>query len=478
MLLPLLRKGDYIYGSFVNPESTNGFINDSNPGNREDHIGRFPFSLANASKAIAYAKAVQPSWAQKPLQERLDPAKEFRCQLERRMKYIAHILTREIGLPVWEAHQEIKQTMHLLNDVISNAPKILQAQPLYGEKHFPLGTLAAMTPYSLALQTPALFSVAAIVSGNTLVHKPSKYTPGLGQCIAELWDRCKLPRGVYNMVQGPGSQIGQAFLSNPHLDGLLFAGSYSTASNIRKKALPSIPLFMYMGGKSNAILLEDANVEDACRAILASAFRATGQRPSAISRVIVPTSLFQQVKNILSNSSEQISIGHGEEPNVYIGPLISEHWRTRYHRYGRNLHANGHQSIRPTANVQVNKRGFYVQPAIYQIQWRNGAPMIEDEPPGPFILLYETNNIEDSIQLHNQFAFRRMTSVFTNMQRTDLHKVVQQIDTGAVFLNQAPQEISAPVTGAGKSSNGVQMGMGLLSLLTRKSVTFSPNKSD
>ena len=477
MLLPLLRKGDYIYGSFVKPESTNGFINDSNPGNREDHIGRFPFSLANANKAIAYAKAVQPTWAQKPLEERLVPAKEFRCQLERRMKYIANILTREIGLPVWEAHQEIKQTMHLLNDVIANADKVLQQAPLYGEKKFPLGTIGAMTPYSLSLQTPALFSVAAIICGNTIVHKPSKYTPGVGQCIAELWDRCKLPRGVYNMVQGPGSQIGQAFLNNGLVDGLLFAGSHSAAMTIRKKVSPDIPLFMYMGGKSNAIILEDANLEDACRAILSSAFRATGQRPSAIARVLVPKALFQQVSNILSKSSAQISIGHGEEPNVYIGPLVSEHWRTRYHRYGRNLNANGHTAICPTANVQTKKRGFYVQPAIFQIHWNNGAPMTEDEPPGPFILLYETNNIDEAISLHNQFSYRRMTSVFTDMQRKDLHGIVQRINTGAIFLNQSPQEISAPVTGAGRSSNGCQMGMGLLSLLTRSNVVFSPNKN-
>ena len=88
MILPLLRKGDYIYGSFVNPESTNGFINDGNPGNREDHIGRFPFSLANANKAIAYAKAVQKQWAKSSIEDRIAPAKEFRGQLERRLKFV------------------------------------------------------------------------------------------------------------------------------------------------------------------------------------------------------------------------------------------------------------------------------------------------------------------------------------------------------------------------------------------------------
>ena len=78
VILPLLRKGDYIYGSFVNPESTNGFINDGNPGNRDDRIGRFPFSLANANEAVAYAKAVQAVWGSKSLEDRLDAAKAFR----------------------------------------------------------------------------------------------------------------------------------------------------------------------------------------------------------------------------------------------------------------------------------------------------------------------------------------------------------------------------------------------------------------
>ena len=95
MIPPLLRKGDYIYGSFVKPELTNGFINDGNPGNRDDHIGRFPFSLTNANEAIAYAAAVHEQWKNLPFRKRIEPAKEFRNQLERRTKYIAHIMTRE-----------------------------------------------------------------------------------------------------------------------------------------------------------------------------------------------------------------------------------------------------------------------------------------------------------------------------------------------------------------------------------------------
>ena len=104
--------------------------------------------------------------------------------------------------------------------------------------------------------------------------------------------------------------------------------------------------------------------------------------------------------------------------------------------------------------------------------------MLEEEPPGPFILLYETNNIEESISLHNKCGYRRMTSVFTDINRKGLADIIQQIDAGAVFINQAPQETSAPIIGGGKSCNGVQTGLGLLSHLTRKKVVFAPKSAE
>jgi acyl-CoA reductase-like NAD-dependent aldehyde dehydrogenase len=482
-ILPLLKKGDYINGSFVNPEVTNGYINAANPGNRDDLIGRFPFSFVNAKKGIVYAKEALPKWQNKSISERIEHIRDFRTQLERRQKIIIATLTREIGIPTWEARQEVVETMHQIDALINAAPiRFASQQTPNGSseiQHLPIGVLVLITPLNLPFQSSAFFSVAALLSGNTIIHNPSKYAPGIGQAVAELWDRCRLPRGVYNMVQGPGSAFGQRLITNNLVDGAIFAGSHKVAKEIRQNSdiPPEFPLIMFMGGKSAAIVLDDADLETAARAILSGAFRATGQRPSAIARVFVSSKICPSLLDLLSKAADQINIGYGDEQGIYMGPLASEQIRKRYHRFGRALLSYNHEAILETKNIDYERRGFYVRPAIYRINWTNGAPILDEEPAGPILLVYEVHSVQEAIDLHNRCSFRRMTAIFTANERIDLDEVVGQLQTGAIFVNQTPHESHLPVSAMGRASNGNIMGVGLLDLLSRRRAIFRPRNT-
>ena len=479
-ILPLLRKGDYIYGSFVNPEITNGYINAANPGDRDDVLGRFPFSFVNAKKAISYAKEAKSVWGNKSISERIEHIRDFRTQLERRQKIIITILTREIGIPTWEARQEVVETMHQIDALINAAPiRFAPQQTPNGSseiQHLPIGSLVLITPLNLPFQTSAFFSVAALLSGNTIIHNPSKYAPGIGQVVAEIWDRCHLPRGTYNMIQGPGSAFGQRLITNSQVDGAIFAGSHKIAKDIRQNVElpPEFPLIMFMGGKSSAIVLDDAEIETAARSILSGAFRATGQRPSAIARVFVSSRISKKLIEFLSNSAEQINIGYGDEQGIYMGPLASEQIRKRYHRFGRALLSYNHEAILETKNIDYDRRGFYVRPAMYKINWTNGAPILDEEPAGPILLIYEVHTVQEAIDLHNRCSCRRMSSIFTSQDRIDLSEIIDQLHTGAVFVNQTPHESHLPISAMGRASNGSIMGVGLLDLLSRRRAIFRP----
>ena len=480
---PLLKKGDYVYGSFVKSSQSSGFINDSNPGDRSDQIGRFPFSLQNTKEAITYASQVQEYWRTSSLHERIQAVTNFQKELGERSRYLTDILVREIGIPQWEARQEINDTKQLVEELLPSISKIFSQKTDKNEpqtKHYPVGTVAMLTPFSQPLLLPSLFSCAAILTGNSVVHKPSKYTPGVGQAIAELWDRCKLPRGLYNMVQGPGSHIGQYILSHPKINATLFAGNYSTAQEIQKKnnPPPHHPFIAFLGGKSSALVMEDCNIDNSVREILAGAYRYTGQRPTSIARVFVSRAISARLLDTLAKSLDQIPIGYGKEQSTYLGPMVSEHWRTRYHRYGHNLYSNGHLPIRQTENLENNRRGYYVKPALYKINWTNGSPMLDDEPPGPILLVYEVNDIQEAIKLHNQTQFRRMTSIFTEQQSTGLDTILEQIQTGAVFINQAPKDTASPIGSQGFSSNNNASGTDLLSNLMRKQVIFAAKNEE
>ena len=282
------------------------------------------------------------------------------------------------------------------------------------------------------------------------------------------------------MVQGPGSHIGQYIMSHPKIQGTIFAGNHNTAEEIQKKnpSSPHHPFIAYLGGKASAIVMEDCNIDNSAREILAGAYRYTGQRPTSIARVFVSRAISARFMDTLAKSLDQIPIGYGKEQSSYLGPMVSEHWRTRYHRYGHHLYSNGHLPIRQAENLENNRRGYYVKPALYKINWSNGSPMLEDEPPGPILLLYEVNDVQEAIALHNQAQFRRLTSLFVNEHRQDLPDLLQQLHTGGVFINKAPKETAFPIGSQGHSANLSAWGTDLLQQLLRKQICFLPNEAE
>lgn len=282
------------------------------------------------------------------------------------------------------------------------------------------------------------------------------------------------------MVQGPGSHIGQYILSHPKIQGTLFAGSYSTVEEIHRKnnLPPHHPFIAFLGGKSSAIVMEDSNLDNTVRELLAGSYRYTGQRPTSIARVFVVRAISNRLTDTLAKSLDQIPVGYGSEQSTYLGPMVSEHWRTRYHRYGHSLYSNGHIPIRQTENLENNRRGYYVKPALYKVNWANGSPMLNDEPPGPILLVYEVNDLQEALALHNQMQFRRMTSIFCDANRSDLPEILPQVHTGATFINKAPRETAAPIGAQGFSTNIPASGTDLLQQLLRKQVCFFPPEED
>lgn len=474
---PLLKKGDYVYGSFVKAAFTSGFINDNNPGDRSDQIGRYPFSLQNTKEAILYAKEAQAVWGASTIRKRMAVVNQFQEQLETHNKTLAITLTRETGIPLWEAKQEVAMAHRYMDKLIAAANNLFQQEETPSTdiaRHLQsLGTVAMLTPFSQPLLTSCWFSASALLMGNCVIHKPSKYTPGVGQAIAELWDRCRLPRGVFNMVQGPGSRIGQYILSHPMVDGTLFAGSYQSATDIlhNKPPAPHHKFMGFFGGKSAAIVLDSADLTHTARELLASSVRYTGQRPTTISRVFITKGMSDVLIDTFAESLDQIKVGFGTEKDSYLGPMISEHWRTRYHRYGHTLYSNKHTPIRNVENLDNELRGYYVRPALYKINLDGNNPMLDDTPPGPILLVYEVESYEQAVELYNQLKFRKYVSVFGSVE--DLRETnLEALQCGGLFLNQAPEDSMLPTAEFGFNSNMANGGSDILQQLVRKKFVF------
>lgn len=470
----MLRRGDYIHGSFFKPEAVDGYINGVNPGDRADVLGRFPFAESSADEAIEFAAQGSRHWRRVALADRAAAVRRFRDQLARFQERTARLISREVGKPWWESRQEVVATIRALDLFLDEGPRRLQPRVIeeIGARSDPMprGVVVVLAPYNQPLLIPAQQVAAAILAGNAVVLKPSKFTPGTGQAIAELWDRCRLPRGVFNLVQGPGSVIGQRLVANPGVDALLFTGSWGTAQALCQATVdrPELPLHLQMGGSGTSIVLDDAELDRAVYETMIGAFLTSGQRHNSTGRVMVTEGIYQAFVERLVRHTLRLNIGYCSDDDVFMGPLISENMRTRYRRFSRALASKAHVPLCEAAHDNPSRRGFYVRPAIYRVNWDNGAPFLDEEPPGPILLVYKVKNWEEACALHNQAAFRLSTSVFTSPGNPLLPELADRLRTGALNLNRGTigASIRLPSVGLGRSSNGLSGGVELLDVLT------------
>lgn len=481
----LLRRGDYIWGSWVKPESVDGYIVGVNPGDRSDVLGRFSFSEASVDDAVACAQRGYLLWRRIRQGDRAKAMRRYRDVLHKRQDQFAGLITRETGKPWWEARQEVLASIRAVDLLLEDGLSLLEARVLNERDarsdYRARGVVGIVIPYSLPLLTPTLHAVAAILAGNTVVLKPSKFTPGVGQAVGEAMDRCKLPRGVFNLVQGSGQAVGHKLATHPGIDALMFSGSHDTGVQIAKAVAerPELPMFLQCGGKGASIVLDGCDMDRAVYEVLVGAFLTSGQRHNSTGRVIVTDDVHDWFLNELTRRVRGVRVGYGFDPDTFLGPLISENFRTRYARYGRAIHDSGHQCLIQAKSREVQgRKGFYVQPAVYSIDWNKGPAFVNDEPPGPTLLVYKVASWEDAVALHNRLVYRVSTSVFADPEFAELDELTERLRTGALNLNRGTigSSLRLPSAGLGRSSNGLPGGIDLLRFLSTPRSTLVDNR--
>jgi alpha-ketoglutaric semialdehyde dehydrogenase len=456
------------YFNFINgewKESKSGDVQPSlNPADRDEIVGYVQMSTEEeAVKAVVAAKEAQKAWRKLAGSERGAFLYKAADILERRTDEIAECMTREMGKTLPEAKGETARGVALLRyyagegmrkvgDVIPST----DSNALMFTSRVPLGVVGVITPWNFPVAIPIWKMAPALIYGNTVVLKPAQEAAVTAAKVIECLEEAGFPKGVVNFVTGSGSVIGQALTDHPDVNGITFTGSNSVGKGIGLAALARGAKYqLEMGGKNPVIVAADADLDLAVEATISGAFRSTGQKCTATSRVIVEAEVFEDFKDRLVAKTKAITIGNGLKDGVWLGPCASEGQMKTVLSYiekgkeeGARLLTGGNQ-----LTSEGFEKGYFVEPTIFDNVTSN-MTIAQEEIFGPVIALIQVNSLEDGLAIANDVQYGLSASIFTR-NISSMLSFIEEMEAGLVRINaeSAGVELQAPFGGMKQSSS-------------------------
>jgi acyl-CoA reductase-like NAD-dependent aldehyde dehydrogenase len=457
------RCHNFIGGEWVAP-STGSFAPNRNPANLDDVLGEYPVSgRADADSAIAAARGAFPGWSGTPAPARgriLWRAVElFRARLDE----IGRVLCREEGKTLAEAKGEIQKGINLFEfyagEGFRTHGKTLPSetrQQLTFTLRQPLGVVALITPWNFPFAIPAWKSAPALVTGNTVVMKPASGTPGTATLIAEVLSEAGLPKGVFNLVTGPGGAVGNALVDHPDVRAVSFTGSNSVGMALNERAAKrGIRVTCEMGGKNPAVVLDDADLELAAQGILQGAYGSTGQRCTATSRVIAQRGIAGKLVEALAAGARRLKVGDGLEAGIEMGPAVDEGQLATDLDYIRIAQEEGAKLVAGGKRLEggAYDKGFFVEPTLFagvKPQMR----IHQEEVFGPVVAVVEVGDFEEALAAANGVEFGLSASIYTRDSNLAM-KFVERAEVGMVHVNNPTVGGEAQLPFGGWKATGV-----------------------
>ncbi len=486
-----MQTGSYINGRWVQPESQR-LVRNVNPARPTDVIAEFPAATATeVSAAITAAQAAFPAWRNTPGPERGRVIWRAANIARDRLDEIARMMTREEGKIFKEARGEVLKGLSLLEYYAGEGfrmggktlPSEVRDTFTYTIRR-PLGVVGLIAPWNFPWAIPVWKSAPALVAGNTVVFKPAELTPGTAALLAEIYEQAGLPAGVFNMIVGPGSVVGEAIVHAPEVKAVSFTGSNAVGGALAAKAAQrGVKVTCEMGGKNAVIVLADADLDKAATAIHGGAFGSTGQRCTATSRVIAHPSVKDALVERLKAKAEAIRVGDGLRDDVDMGPAVDRtQWRTDL-EYIEVARAEGARLVTgggvPTTFAVDGSDGFFVAPTIFDGVTPD-MRIFKEEVFGPVLAVAEAETLDDALRAANAVEYGLTASIFTQ-DITQVLRFVEECETGMVHVNEPTVGGEAQLPFGGIKATGVgaremsEEGLNFFTELKTVFINFSGN---
>ncbi len=456
-----LRK-NYIAGEWVEGASVTRNVN---PSNTDDVIGEFAqASAAQLDTAVGAARAALHGWARTTPQERHDVLLKVSMEIAARKEELGRLLAREEGKTLPEAIGEVARAGQIFDFFAGEVLRIP------GEKFAsvrpgvdievtrePVGVVGIISPWNFPIAIPAWKIAPALAYGNTVVFKPADLVPGSAHALAEIIVRAGAPKGVFNLVMGRGSSVGQAMLDHAKVDAISFTGSVSTGKRVAAACVGQMRKFqLEMGGKNPLVVLDDAELKVAVESAVNGAFFSTGQRCTASSRLIVTEGIYSRFADALAQRMQGLVVDDAVKPGVHVGPVVDQNQLDQDLSYvaigkseGAKLKLGGERLNRETP-------GFYMAPALF-VDATNEMRISREEIFGPVAAMIPAKSYEHALELANATEFGLCAGICTTSLKHATH-FKRNIEAGMTMVNlpTAGVDYHAPFGGRKGSSYGAR----------------------
>ena len=467
----------YINGQWAAPSGSKS-IDVINPST-EEVMGRVPEGTADdVDAAVGAARAAFDGWAARPAAERAAFLQKIHEGLKARMEEIGKLIAGEVGMPVKLATMiqagSPTATFGMYARMLGNfafEEKVGNSLVL----REPVGVVAAITPWNYPLHQIAAKVAPALAAGCTVVLKPSEVAPLNAFVLTEIIHAAGLPAGVFNLVTGFGPVVGEAMARHPEVDMVSFTGSTRAGKRVSELASASVKrVALELGGKSAAVVLEDADLAAAVKGTVNACFLNSGQTCSAHTRLLVPEGKYDEAANIAVEVAKGFTVGDPFGGAAKLGPLVSELQRERVRGYIKKGIEGGAKLLCGGADAPEGlPKGYYVKPTIFG-RVKPDATIAQEEIFGPVLSIITYRDEDEAVRIANSTPYGLGGGVWSKDEER-AKKVAKRMRTGQVDINGGPFNAQAPFGGFKQSGNGRELGrFGLEEFLEYKSLQLKP----
>lgn len=437
-----------------------GLRRNINPSDTSDLVGEYAHAdAAQTERAIQAARQAFPAWSRGSVQARADALEKIAAELLARKDELGNLLAREEGKTLPEAVGEVARAGQIFRffagEVVRASGEHLPSVRPGIEVDItrePIGVVGIITPWNFPIAIPAWKIAPALAYGNCVVFKPADLVPGSAWALAEIISRSGIPAGVFNLVMGPGSQVGQTLLNHADIDAISFTGSVDTGRRVLAATAPRFAkVQLEMGGKNPLVVLDDADLARAVECAVQGSYFSTGQRCTASSRLIVQRGILPRFTEAVIERLKTLKVDDARTPGTDIGPVVDESQLAQDLSYiqigqdeGARLAFGGRVLARAT-------QGFYLEPALF-VDAEPGMRIAREEIFGPVACIVPADNFEHALALANDTAFGLSAGICTSSLK-HATQFKREAQAGMVMVNAATAGVDYHVPFGGRKGS-------------------------